>query len=281
MKFSNTRLLWLAACCSAGLARAQLELVTNAGPQSVFFGEAKEIPVTFHNPDGRDFRSEIRTRIFQASSATAIPLGERPWQELRVLARQTILESAPLDFPPVKAETKFLIQWLEKTNRVIGTTEVLVYPTNLLDQLKPLVDESRKNLGLLDPQNQLKPALQHAGMEFVDLAETELDAFSGKLALVGACGPHDPEWSGLAGRIRKLAQKGTPVVWIQRPPQKHDLIQPSFYIVPQNRAVVFVVQPGLVADLPDNPQSQLNLIYFCRLALNPQPPALPDLSAQP
>src|SRR5208282_2334655 len=140
-----------------------------------------------------------------------------------------------------------------------------------LDELKRLVDGSGKNLGVLDPRNQLKPALKHSAMEFVDLEETELDAFSGKVALVGPCGPDDPEWSGLADRIRALAQKGTPVVWIQWPLRKRDKIRPSFYAVPQNRAAVVVVQPGLVADLPDNPQSQLNLIYFCRLALNPQP----------
>ena len=38
---------------------------------------------------------------------------------------------------------------------------------------------------------------------------------------------------------------------------------------------------GLVANFPENPRSQLNLIYFCNLALNPQPPVLPVLSPQP
>jgi hypothetical protein len=143
------------------------------------------------------------------------------------------------------------------------------------------VEEGGKNLGVLDPKKQLQPALQHAAMEFVDLAETELDAFPGKLAIVDSVSPNDPEWGGLTDRIRKLAQKGTPVVWIQSPPRKREEIRPSFYVVPQARAAVVIVQPGLAADLPDNPQSQRNLIYFCRLALNPQPLTLPDLSANP
>ena len=63
----------------------------------------------------------------------------------------------------MKAETKFLVQWLEDSNSVIGRTEVLVYPTNLLHELKLLVDESEDNLGVLDPQNQLKPALKQFG----------------------------------------------------------------------------------------------------------------------
>jgi hypothetical protein len=119
---------------------------------------------------------------------------------------------------------------------------------------------------VLDPKNQLKPALKSSAVKFVDLAETGLDDFSGKLAMVGPCGPDDPEWNGLATRISKLAQKGTPVVWIQLPPPKRGGIWPSFWTVPKNQAVV-VVQPELVANLPDNPRSQLNLIYFCKLAL--------------
>ncbi len=263
------------------MARAQLELVTNLEPPCVFFGEGKNISATFHNPGAQDFEGEIRMRIFQASSATAILLGDRPWKTLRVLPRQTIFESAPLDFPPVKARTKFIVQWLENTNRVIGQTEVMVYPTNLLDELKLLVEESGKNIGLLDPRYEIKPALKLAAIEFVDLSETELDAFPGKLAIVVSYGPDDPARRGLTDRISKLAQKGTPVVWIQPPPPKREKPWPSFYAVPQNRAAVVVVQPGLVADLPDHPPSQLNLLYFCRLALSPQPLTLPDLSAQP
>ena len=89
---------------------------------------------------------------------------------------------------------------------------------------------------------------------------------AGKLAMVGPCGLDDPEWNGLANRISKLAQKGTPVIWIQSPPRKSGKIQPSFYAVPKNQTVVIVVQPELTADLPNSPQSQLNLIYFCKLA---------------
>jgi hypothetical protein len=48
---------------------------------------------------------------------------------LRVLPQQTVLESAQLEFPAVKTETKFLVQWIGR-NDVIGKMEVLVYPTN-------------------------------------------------------------------------------------------------------------------------------------------------------
>jgi hypothetical protein len=51
--------------------------------------------------------------------------------------------------------------------------------------------------------------------------------------------------------------------------------------VPEAKGVVVVVQPDLVADFSENPKSQLNLIYFCKLALHPAPWALPNLSPQP
>jgi hypothetical protein len=281
MKFAYITTLLAAACCSAGVARAQIELVTNATPQCVFFGDARDIAATFHNPGGQDYGKDVRPVVSQASSATAVSLGERPWKFLRVLPQQTVLESARLDFPPVKAETKFIVQWVETPNHVIGKTEVLVYPTNLLHELNVLMEDSEDSLGVLDPCNQLKPALKHSAIHFVDLAETELASFHGKLALVGPCGLDDPEWRGLADRIARLAQIGMPVVWIQLPPPKRDKIWPSFYTVLENTNAVVMVQPELVADLPDNPQSQLNLIYFCKLALDPRPPALPELSPNP
>jgi hypothetical protein len=277
MKWFGILITVAIALCWPGAAPAQLQLLPDQQPQRVFVGDARKIAVVWHNVGDNTAEAEIRARILQTSSATTVRLGETPWKKLQVLPRQTVLESAWLDFPPVKAETKFLVQWLENSNSVIGRTEVWVYPTNLLDELKLLVNEGEKNLGVLDPKNQLKPALKSAAVKFVDLTETGLDDFTGKLAIIGPCGPDDPEWNGLANRISKLAQKGTAVVWIQSPPKKRDKIQPSFYTVPQSRAVVVVVQPELAADLPDNPQSQLNLIYFCKLALNPQPSALPGL----
>ena len=270
-------MMLLIACGWPGAALAQLQLLPDQQPQRVFAGDARKVALVWHNAGDNTAEVEIRAQILQTSSATTVRLGEAPWKKLQVLPQQTVLESAWLDFPLVKAETKFLVQWLENSNTVIGKTEVLVYPTNLLAELKLLVDEGEKNLGVLDPKNQLKPALKSSPVNFVDLAEIGLDDFSGKLAMVGPCGPDDPEWNGLANRISKLAQKGTPVVWIQSSPKKWDKIRPSFYIVPQSRAVVVVVQPELTADLPDNPQSQLNLIYFCKLELNPQPPLLPGL----
>jgi hypothetical protein len=278
LQFTSWMLLVVGGCGPL-TALAQLQLLPDTQPQRVFAGVARMIAVSWHNAGDGMVDSEIHARIFQTSSATAVQFGEAPWKKLTVLPQQTVLESAQLDFPAVKAETQFLIQWLNGSNHVLGKTEVLVYPTNLLAELKPLAADQA--LGVFDPQNQLKPLLKNLKLEFTDLENLDLENFSGRLAIIGPFQSKAQMRDELAKQIQALAKKGAAMVWLQPPPEKRSRLQPSFYSVLVNTNAVMVVQPELVADLPENPQSQLNLIYFCKLALHPQPPALPDLSAQP
>lgn len=279
MKSHNTWLLLGIACCWPGMARAQLQLLPNREPQCVFAGDARKITVTWHNAGEQVVDAEMRMRLYQTSSATAVPLSEKAWKKIEILPGQTVLESAFVDFPAVKAETRFLIQWLEGTNHVLGKTEVLVSPTNLLAELKTLVGE--ENLGVLDPNNELKPLFKQNHVEFSDLGETALGDFQGKLAIIGPFQTKVQMREGLAQTIQKIARKGVAVVWLQPPPGLKDPIKPSFHIVPGGKGTVVVVQADLVANPADSPQSQLNLIYFCKLALNPTPFPLPDLKTQP
>lgn len=258
---------------------AQLQLLPGVQSQLVFACQQQKIPVAWNNNSDQNFESEIQIRIFQASSVTAIPWFDTSWKNLQVLPRQTIVESAQLDFPAVKAKTQFLVQWITDSNRVIGTTEVWVYPTNLLAELKSLM--SGEMLGALDPQNQLKLVFKQNGVEFLDLGEMTLEDFSGRLAIIGPFQSKDQMRAGLTQAIRQIARKGVAVVWIQPPPETRDEVKPSFYIVPEGKGAVVVVQPELLANISENPQSQLNLIHFCKLALHPVPPTLPNLSAQP
>ena len=267
---------------AAGVPNAgftQLAIVTNREPHRIFSGNAKIIPVVIHHAGSQSFNGEIRAQLWQISAVTAVKLGEPMAKIFQSLPSQTVQESVSLDFPFVKAETKFLIEWLADTNRVIGQTEVLVFPPNLLTELKVLFHG--ENLGVLDANGALKPSLKKNGIEFLDLEEMALEDFSGKLAILGPFQSQAQMREGLAQAIQQIARKGVAVVWIQPPPNPRDEIQPSFYIVPEGKGAVVVVQPDLVANFAENPKSQLNLIYFCKLALHPVPPALPNLSLQP
>jgi len=101
------------------------------------------------------------------------------------------------------------------------------------------------------------------------------------LAIIGPFESKAQMRDGLAGQIRALARKGAAVIWIQPPPARGEKLAPSFYFVVAGTHVVVIVQPELVARLPENPAAQLDLIYFCHEALHPQPPALPGLPPQP
>ncbi|HXF10410.1 MAG TPA: hypothetical protein VN625_06460, partial [Desulfuromonadaceae bacterium] len=71
------------------------------------------------------------------------------------------------------------------------------------------------------------------------------------------------------------ARRGVAIVWILPPDFKKDRLRPSFYSVQKGQTAVVVVSPDLVANLGKNPQSQLNLVEFCRQALRPEPTVLP------
>jgi hypothetical protein len=275
MKLRYTSWMLLVVCWPLA-ALAQLQLMPDAQPQRMFAGDARRVTIVWHNAGDITVEAELRARMLQTSSATAVQLSERPWKKLTVLPGQTVVESVPLDFPSVKVETKFLIQWLDDTNQVLGETTALIYPTNLLAELKPLAGD--EPLGVFDPQNQLKPLLKNLKLDFTDLENLDLEDFSGRLAIVGPFPSPAQLRDGLAKQIQTLAKKGAAIVWLQPPLGKHGKLAPSFYSVPENTNAVVVVQPELVSDLPGNPQSQLGLVYFCKLALNPQPPVLPGLS---
>ena len=118
-------------------------------------------------------------------------------------------------------------------------------------------------------------------MAFFDFELSRFDNFEPLLAIIGPFEAKGQMREGLAIPIKALARKGTAVVWLQPPPSGRDELKPSFYSVPEGKGNVVVAQGGLVANLADDPQAQLNLIQLCRQALRPEPQQLPDLVSQP
>lgn len=256
-------------------AVGELKLISDKEEQCVFADGTRNISVTFSNSAEQNHDNQIHTRVFQSSAATAVLVYDRPWKKIVVPANETVLDFAALNFPAVNAETKFLVQWLQNTN-VLGVTKVSVCPTNLFQSLMPFAGVT--NFGVFDPNNCLKPLLKVQKIEFTDLGEMELEHFTGKLAIIGPFQSKLEMPEGLPKRIEAIDKKNVAVVWILPPMEKSEKLLPSFYSVQKSQTAIVVVQPELVANLADNPQSQLNLIYFCQQALNPQPMKLPDLS---
>lgn len=264
----------LTALLAIASSSAQIEIGTGRDPQRVFGGGKRAVGLIVSNGSPQRLETEARIVLLQTSSATAVRVAELPWKKLELLPSQTVFESAPVSFPAVKAETRFLIQWMEGTNKVFGTTEVLVYPTNLLAELKTLAGDEA--LGVFDPDGQLKPLLKALAVEFQDLVEDGTDKFPGKLAIFGPFASSKQIRDRLSKDIRVLARRGVAVVWLQPPAEPRAALKPSFYTVPVGNGAVVVAQGGMVSNLAERPESQMNLIRLAELALRPQPLDLPE-----
>ena len=275
MKLTLTWLLLVAV-----QADAQLQLVPASAPTTVFAGMARPLSLVWHNAGEQTVTAPIRAQIYQTTMATAVRLSDAPWKTLTVLAQQTVSETAALDFPAVKAETRFIVQWWENTNHLLGTTEIWVYPINLMAELKSLVGEDQA-VGIFDPGNVLKPLLKSAKVEFEDLEDAGIASFRGRLAILGPF-PHRQQMpTDLAERIGNLASKNVGVVWIQPPASPSARLKPSFYTLPSGTNAVVVVQASLLDQLADQPQPQFKLLQLCRLSQNPEPLTLLSSTIQP
>jgi hypothetical protein len=259
--------MWLGillAACPTTLW-AQLEWIPEDAPQVVFAGEGRKIRVTFNNPAGKTVEVQFRTRLLQASSATAMPLGQaQPWKKLKVLAGQTIIESAPVTFPAVKAGTRFLVQWLDEQGKVLGPTEVAVHPPGLLTELKTLAGEG--SMGVFDPRDQLKPLLKQWNVDFEDLEQTGWEDFNGRLALVGPMPPLQAP-PDLAKRVKSLAKTGRAVVWIQLASRPAEDSEFPAYLIRDGEGTVVLARSKTFSDLAENPRAQLQLVHLASLAM--------------
>jgi hypothetical protein len=284
MKLFVTWRILIVICLAANGAWAQLQLMPQDELPRVFAGSTPTIRVDWHNAGRAMVETDLRMRTMQLSSATSAPMDEAPWKSLRVLPGQTVVESAAVAFPAVRGETRFLVQWLDTSNHVAGATEVCVYPANLLCELQSLIGKEGM-LGVFDPQNELMESLRNAKVDFVDLGNTELKNFRGKLAIIGPFDSKSSVEPVTTAQIKAMAEDGVGVVWVQPgagdSPAAEEKLQPSFYAVPENQTAAVIVQPEMLANLAVNPRAQLNLIYFCKLALHPQPLTLPLVKKQP
>jgi hypothetical protein len=247
-------------------ARAGMQIIPDAKPQQVFAGLGRPVSLTCRNAGEETLAAAVAARIYQVDSATAAPMADVSWKNIRILPGQTILESARFDFPAVKARTRFIIQWHVAGN-VLGTTDVLVYPTNLLDELK-LLAGGTNGTGVFDPGGEWSALLKSTG--FVDLGNAPLEGFRGKLAVIRSGDSTNGIDASLARTVKELARHGVAVVCIGPPAASPDELQPSFYSVSEQNALIIFVQPELVARPGQDPRSQLNLVYLCKLALKPK-----------
>ena len=259
---------WLALTTGAF---AQIEVVSSDTTPAVFGGGAREVIFFLRNNSERTITMNLKTRLYQISSATEMPVGRaEPWKSVTVLGGQTVLEPVALKFPDVRAATKFEVRWLDDAERTAGRVLVTVFPTNLLKQIADLAGD--KPPGVYDPHERLTPLLRNLAVEFDDLHQSErLRTWNGRLAILG---PFDTRLEAITKRAQELARRGANVLLLLADEDRAD----SAVRVPGAwRGVVFVCSMGgrrivsapaeMIAGLAADPRAQGKLLELARLAV--------------
>jgi hypothetical protein len=263
------KFILLLACCAAAPLMAQLEVVAPPEAQAVFSGPARPVEVIFHNTGTITTNVSVRTRIYQTSTSTAAPFGQlETWKSVRTFPGQTVLESGAFDFPEVRGKTRFLIQWIDEGTRIIGNTEVLVFPTNLLAELHNLL--KGKPVGIIDSENNLKSSLKALDLDFEDLADNGVERFTGNLAIIWSPIHSANQSSELKRKVTLLAKTGKDVVWIVPMHEHGHDAEPRMLPLQAGSNTVVIVQSNLVSNFQSNPQSQLNLLRAVGMATSPE-----------
>ena len=252
-------------------AGAELQIVEREESQALFSGKAQDVNVVFRNASKATVETSVRAKLFQLTSATATPVMELPSKPLKVLKGQTILETVTIDLPIVRAPTRFVLRWMDDGSRNLGRTEIMAYPPGLLKELKGLSGEGR--VGVVDPQNKLKPLLKSVEVEAEDLETKELEEYEGKLIIAGPFESGTQVPARLGERLRNLRRRGIGSVWIQPRQRGRPAADPSYFIVDgtANKPAIVVASAETVADIENNPEAQIRLLRMASLATNPKP----------
>src|SRR6266567_4087133 len=130
MSASPSMLIFTASLLLPMSMDAQLTIVKE-DTQAVFGATDRRMEILIRNTGDERADVSIKGVVLQAGSGTVARWSESPWEQVEILPRQTIAESVTFKFPGVRAETRFVIQWIQEPDKVFGTTDVWVYPTNL------------------------------------------------------------------------------------------------------------------------------------------------------
>ena len=244
----------------ASQAVAGLEVVANRA-DAVFANGKRVLSAQFHNPDNQANQANLRFRVYQASSSTLAPLGDtRDLKRLSLDAGQTVLESFEVELPAVRAETVFKVFWLDG-ERKIGATIFRAFPPELLKPLATLAGETP--VGIIDPEGQFKAVAGSLSVSELKEAE-DITATDARLILVAPM-PPAARPDGLTTALKRRANSGACVVWIQ-PPDQREVMIPDAYVVNEGEGRIVIAAAETIERLADSPRAQLNLVRLAELA---------------
>lgn len=261
--------VWLELCVPG-----QIAVLSETSRPRVFAGPTQPLSLLVCNTGSAPVQIDLRARLVQVAATITVEFSEQPAKQFPVLPRQTVREAITLNLPNVRAATRFVVQWVAGGSNVVGVTELMVYPTNLLAELKTLTGKTI--LGVFDPADELKPLLRGLKIESEDLEQLGTDKFAGRLAIFGPFTARPQMRANLRNDIQAMAKRGVAVVWLLPPVEDAGRLKPSFYPVRIGEGMVIVAAAELVAQLRDRPEAQLNLLRLAREAIQPGLLDLPE-----
>jgi hypothetical protein len=256
-------LCWLLLGLEVIPAQAAVELVPDGQPTAVFGQGKRSIRVLFRNAGDRAVETNLRWRLYQASSSTLAPMGEtQPWRMVPLGAGQTVIETLEIDLPQVRSESAFQVVWFDRETK-LGATPLRVFPDSLLQRLTALAGDAP--VGLVDPEGQFKPVL--AGLRVEELKEAEdISATEARLILIAPMNLTNRP-AGLHATVKKKARGGVAFVWVQAPTHRRPEPLPSTYLLEEGSGRVIVTSSTTVSSLAESPRAQLNLLRMAELAI--------------
>lgn len=196
---------------------AQLTVRAEVEMSVVFSGEPATIALLVGNAGREAVKGVVSTRIFQLSSATKIPLGEKqPWKELEVLAGQTVREKLELTFPALTEPAFYRIEITGAGGDPLGAVPAQACPRNMLQTLARW--SGTRPLGVRDAGGKLEDLLKKNGVVTADLTGESAADFRGPLAILRNADAAAAEKERLRGIAATLAQRGVAVLWLQPAP---------------------------------------------------------------
>jgi hypothetical protein len=259
----------MALCAPAVFGQAAL--FPNQKLRGVFPG-TNQFTLLWTNKGAERIDLDLIGKVFQTGGNIAIVLPIEIKTKLQLFPNQTALVPASLVAPDVRGKTKLLIQW-QAASEVIGNTEVVVFPRDLLHELELLAGETP--IAVVTSDETIKNAFKVAKAKFDALEKADAADYKGKLMIV-----KDASLSieALRKTLAPVATRGAVVVCIIPSSDDTTPLRPTFFATEYGRSVMVFVQEQFVENFDINPESQSRLVEICKLAIKPDRRGLPMIS---
>ena len=257
----------LAICLVAAPLRAQIEVTAPGGLQLMFPGNEQVVRVQLRNAGDKDIETSLAMKVYQASSATAMPVGlVRPWKQMTIKAGQTVLDELKTDLPSVRAPSRFILQCVNESNLVLGRVDVSVYPMDLLKELTDLAGSD--GLALFDPSDRIAPIFKRLEIPFSEWTfDPDVRESPAALLILGPFSEKHPLTPKMKKSIDVLVRSGRRIVSFHQAWEEVFPIEGIVTIQDVERGRLVSAPPTLIANLDQSPASQLALIRLMKLAL--------------